>query len=268
VGSGPEALCYNPHDNKVYCANDWGDSVTVIDGSSNQVVATLAVGSGPSALCYGVQNNKVYCANSYNSGTVTVIDGSSNQVIATVASGSSPSALCYSPQSNRVFCANQQDDSVVVISGESDSVLTMIAVGAGPLAMAYNPLHNRLYVANQWSKSISVIRDSVLGLAERPLPVGRRVVLEVSPNPFSDQIRLQLTASGSRPAVRVYDVNGALIRDLTKFEVRTSKFEGPRFLTWDGTDNAGRQLPNGVYLIRVSNGLHTLATKELVLARE
>ena len=35
VGSSPQALCYNPQDNKVYCAN--GGGVTVIDGTSNFV---------------------------------------------------------------------------------------------------------------------------------------------------------------------------------------------------------------------------------------
>ena len=83
------ALCYNPQDDKVYCANDNGDNVTVIDGASNQVIATVAAGSEPSALCYNPQNNKVYCAN-YDSDNVTVIDGASNQVITTVAAGSEP----------------------------------------------------------------------------------------------------------------------------------------------------------------------------------
>ena len=89
AGSDPCALCYNPQDNKVYCANDDSDSVTVIDGASNQVITTVAAGSGPCALCYNPQDNKVYCANT-DSDNVTVIDGASNQVIATVAAGSEP----------------------------------------------------------------------------------------------------------------------------------------------------------------------------------
>ena len=69
----------------------------MIDGASNQVIATVAVGSYPGALCYNPQNNKVYCANA-DGDNVTVIDGASNQVIATVGAGSDPCALCYNSQ--------------------------------------------------------------------------------------------------------------------------------------------------------------------------
>ncbi len=61
--ASPRALCYNPTNNKVYCANGDGDSVTVIDGATNSVIATVAAGESPYALCYNPTNNKVYCAN-------------------------------------------------------------------------------------------------------------------------------------------------------------------------------------------------------------
>ena len=71
-----------------------------------------------------------------------------------------------------------------------------------------------MYVANRNSNSISVIRDSVVvGIQERAPSVERRLTLEAEPNPFSGQIRLRLTADGLRPEVRIYDVNGALVRD-------------------------------------------------------
>ena len=62
-GAGPCALCYNPTNNKVYCANSGSDNVTVIDGATNSVIATVTAGSSPRALCYNPTNNKVYCAN-------------------------------------------------------------------------------------------------------------------------------------------------------------------------------------------------------------
>ena len=40
--SDPQALCYNPTNNKVYCANDNSHNVTVIDGATNAVLATVA----------------------------------------------------------------------------------------------------------------------------------------------------------------------------------------------------------------------------------
>ncbi len=75
------AFCYNPTNNKVYCANWNNATVTVIDGATNAVVATVDVGRAPLALCYNPTDNKVYCAN-YDD-NVTVIDGATNQVVAT-----------------------------------------------------------------------------------------------------------------------------------------------------------------------------------------
>ena len=40
--------------------------MTVIDGATNSVLATVTAGARPYALCYNPQNNKVYCANSGN----------------------------------------------------------------------------------------------------------------------------------------------------------------------------------------------------------
>ena len=45
VGSDPCALVYDSVNNKVYCANAGSSNVTVIDGASNQVIATVAAGS-------------------------------------------------------------------------------------------------------------------------------------------------------------------------------------------------------------------------------
>jgi len=56
-------LCYNLKNNSVYCANRHGQSVSVIDGVSNQTIATVPVGQRPWALCYDSLRDRVYCAN-------------------------------------------------------------------------------------------------------------------------------------------------------------------------------------------------------------
>ena len=91
----PSALCYNPQDNKVYCANLWGDDVSVIDVASNQVDTTVGDQHSPWALCYNSHDDKLYCANSdYYNNNVTVIDGASNQVITTVTFPAGANPLC------------------------------------------------------------------------------------------------------------------------------------------------------------------------------
>jgi YVTN family beta-propeller protein len=262
-GSNPCALCYNSQDNKVYCANYGDSSETVIDGASNQVDMTVAAGSRPQALCYNPQDNKVYCAN-YGSHNVTVIDGASNQVITFVGAGSRPYALCHNPQDDKAYCANYGSSNVTLIVGASDSVVKTMAVGMRPWAVTCNPAQNRVYVANYNSNSVSVIWDSALGAAERSTFTACHLTLEAYPNPFRGQVHLRLTAIGLRPEVRIYDVNGALVRAFP--EIRDSpQRDRPRFLTWDGTDGMGRRLPPGIYVVRLTDGANSVNRKVMLL---
>ena len=82
VGDNPKDLVYNSTNNKVYCANVFGNNVTVID-KYDSVIKTIQVGNMPDALVYNSINNKIYCAND-DSNTVTVIDGASDSVIVTI----------------------------------------------------------------------------------------------------------------------------------------------------------------------------------------
>ena len=111
-GSAPSALCCNPQNNKIYSANLGGD-VTVIDGATNQVIATVTVvGDWPQALGYNPQNNRVYCA---NYGSVTVIDGATNQVLRTIGVREYAVALCHNPVQNRVYVVNCYGSCISVL---------------------------------------------------------------------------------------------------------------------------------------------------------
>jgi YVTN family beta-propeller protein len=179
VGNSPAALTWNSQNNKVYCANESTNTVTVIDGQTNSVIRNITVGNGPKALVWNAQNNKIYCAN---------------------AAGSYPN----------------YDSTVTVIDGQTDSVITTITVGNGPWAFCWNPLQNRIYVANYMSSTISVIRDSILsGIEENHQPLNAdHMSLEVFPNPAKTYFNIHspLNAQGSR--LRMYDVTGKIVKEL------------------------------------------------------
>jgi M6 family metalloprotease-like protein len=76
-------------------------------------------------------------------------------------------------------------------------------------------------------------------------------LLPAYPNPFnpSTTIRYELAAR-SRVALRVYDVNGALVRTL----VDESKEAGAYSLEWNGRDDRGNPASSGVYFYRLTAG--------------
>src|SRR5690606_21909227 len=89
VGNGPLGVAVNPVTNLVYVANSLDDTVTVIDGSTNEVIEAVTVGNGPYGVAVNPNTNRIYAAN-YFSNTVTVIDGSTNEVIEAVTVGNGP----------------------------------------------------------------------------------------------------------------------------------------------------------------------------------
>jgi len=213
--SRPQAFTYNATNNKIYVGGEYGDGVIVIDGATNQVIATIPVGDGPCALIWNSTNNKVYCAN-IDSDNVTVIDGATNQVITTIPVGDAPRALVWNSTNNKVYCANIGSDNVTVIDGATNQVITTIPVGDGPRAFAWNSIQNRTYVANWGSSSISVIRDEIPGIEENRSPLSvDRSPLEIYPNPAKAVIRVRYSLSVKDKAeLKIFDVSGKLIKGI------------------------------------------------------
>ena len=113
------ALCYNPQNDKIYCA-DWGSNqVTVIDGRTNSVITTVQLLRDEAvACCYDPLTNKVYIAGRGDFGMnagVTVINGASNDTILSIATDYGSSDLCLDPIQNRVYVANYQTPTIAVI---------------------------------------------------------------------------------------------------------------------------------------------------------
>ena len=89
-----------------------------------------------------------------------------------------------------------------------------------------------------------------LPLAVTPQSVTRTVRLYAGqPNPFpsSTTLRFELMVS-SRVQLHVYDISGRTVRRLYE---RTSAMPGSYSVTWDGRDDAGHEVPGGMYFYRL-----------------
>jgi hypothetical protein len=86
--------------------------------------------------------------------------------------------------------------------------------------------------------------------------------LRVQPNPFNPSTRIsgELVVAG-RVELAVYDAQGRRQRLLDAGE----RAAGPFSVEWDGRDEAGRRLPGGVYLVRLSDGTGSRAVKLVML---
>jgi len=98
-----------------------------------------------------------------------------------------------------------------------------------------------------------------LRVAPHPARAGCRVEICLGPRGRDGDGAATSGAAGGPWLAQVLDVSGRVVRDLGV--ASPSSREGCRSAIWDGRDNAGRDLPGGVYLVRSHTGAGPLATR-------
>lgn len=114
------------------------------------------------------------------------------------------------------------------------------------------PLPEQIWVARQ--PGPSAVPD--------PVPPRPKLSLTAWPNPFNASLTITFAVARSQPATLcVFDARGRRMADLLSRQVQA----GPNEVTWQGRDNAGRNLPSGVYFVRLVVGEEQIVRK-VVLA--
>jgi YVTN family beta-propeller protein len=122
-----------------------GSSVSVIDTTTNTVVATVAVSpfpflNSPFGVAITPDGTRAYVTIPLED-SVAVIDTASNTVIGTVTlvAGSGPVGVAITPDGTRAYVTNLFVNSVSVIDTASNTVLATVPVGLGPVAVVITP---------------------------------------------------------------------------------------------------------------------------------
>jgi YVTN family beta-propeller protein len=90
--------------------NAGDNTVSIIDGQRNTVLATVGVGSYPFAVAVDPTTRRAFVVNE-TGGSVSVIDGETNTVTATIAVDNVPSAIAVDPTTSRVYVAHLGADT-------------------------------------------------------------------------------------------------------------------------------------------------------------
>ncbi len=153
VPTGQGYVAVNQTTNTVYVANELSNNITVIDGPSN-TASTLPTGSKPRFIAVNSVMNEIYVT-SATDGTVTVIDAGDSNLIYTVPTGSYALAVGVDSVTNRAYVANELSNNVTVLNGAVKTAT--VAVGSTPDAIAVDPITNQIYVCNFGDGTVTVI---------------------------------------------------------------------------------------------------------------
>ena len=124
VGVQPGGMTYDDATGDMFVANEFPAvvhygpgtnyaNVTVINGTTNQIVAEIPVQANSLSTAYDPTNGNIYVGN--DGDNVTVIDGTTHAVLGTEPVGDQQSAVAYDPRNGYIYTANTATNNVTVI---------------------------------------------------------------------------------------------------------------------------------------------------------
>jgi len=160
-GSGPDDigfnsnfLAYDPANKCVYVPTSATDSVSVINGTTNKVVANVTVGVNPVGVTFDPANKNVYVSN-FGSSSVSVISSKTDKVLTTITVPPNPLLLTYDPANKDMYLGiaggyNFPSTPVeVVVLGPSNKLLASISTnGDDPIGFMYDPSNGLMYAGS------------------------------------------------------------------------------------------------------------------------
>ena len=159
-------------------------TVSVIDTTTNTVVATIPVGIFPSGVAITPNGTRVYVTNIFNS--ISVVNAATNTVVETIPSGQFPTGIAITPDGTRAYVVNQLvtnqgNNTVSVIDTMTNTVVATIFVGLGASEIAITPDGTRAYVPDQQDSMISVI-DTATNTVVATIPVSGPSGIAITPD--------------------------------------------------------------------------------------
>ena len=139
AGKNPDAICYEPKTKRIFAMNHTGNSATVIDAKTNEVVTTFPLGPAPE-FCVVDGAGKVY-VNLEGSSEVLEIDaakpGVTRRVELTPSEG--PSGLAIDIKNKKLFAVCGGSKTMAVVDIPTMKVVASAPIGSGTDAAGYDP---------------------------------------------------------------------------------------------------------------------------------
>ena len=200
TGFGSRAIAVNPVTNTIYVANEFSNSVTVIDGAT-LATSSVTVGNRPQYIAVNTATNKVYVSNGGDS-TQTVIDGATLVTTRLVTGSNGPIAVNEATNNTYVIRLGNADEVTRI---KPDLTWYTMAIDSySPVAQALDARNSKLYVANYATgdvRTVDLSSTSDFPPTKTVAVWGRPVALALNPNTG----KLYVIGEDSRGPINVVD---------------------------------------------------------------
>ncbi|MBN2284739.1 MAG: YncE family protein [Deltaproteobacteria bacterium] len=157
VGNTPYGIAVKPNGTRLYVANVYDKTLSVINPISNTVIDTIALGNGPYDVSI-TYDGRYVCVTNSDDNTVSVISTATNLVAGTIPVGQWPHGLAAMPDERTyVYVANSHDGTVSVLRLATNEVIETVPAGTDPFNIVITPDGSTVYVTNFESDTVTVI---------------------------------------------------------------------------------------------------------------
>ncbi len=124
--------------NKAFISNEKGNTVTVVDTDTWEVLAEFPAGNRPRGITISPDGAKLYVAAS-DDDTVRVFDTETYEELHILPSGPDPELFVLHPSGSPLYIANEDDNLVTVTDTNTRTILAEVPVGVEPEGMGISP---------------------------------------------------------------------------------------------------------------------------------
>ncbi len=157
TGKRPNQIAYEPTTQRVFTFNSTGRNVTVLDGKTGNVLATLEV-DGRTEF-YALDGKGMIYDSLQDKATLIAIDAGMMKVVATypLAPHAEPAGTTMDPQTRRIFVACRSK-SFLVLDADTGKILATFPIGERNDAAKFDP-GTRLAFASNGDGTLAVVHE-------------------------------------------------------------------------------------------------------------
>lgn len=164
------SLLFDPLTGNIYAMNWNAGNISVVNGTTNRVTASLGTGLSPISGVLDTSNGNIYVSDGTDN-NVSVWNGANDHFVASVPVGSQPDSLLFDAASNEVFVENLNSGNVSVIDTLTNQVVKNVptgAAGSSPQVLALDTHDNEVDVGSAITYNLSVISAASLTVVAHP----------------------------------------------------------------------------------------------------
>jgi YVTN family beta-propeller protein len=227
AGNSPIAMVINQDTNTLYVLNSGiaeeqypAGFVSVIDSSTNQLVANVTVGLNPSAITLNPSLNRIYVAE-FTAQRISIIDGNTDRVEEIIQIEGHPESVISNPVTNAIYVSGQDLNNMQVFydSGvESFIVASKIDGKSYTIAGNSTSVQVQSFSINPNESNISL---SIIGSGELELELPKVII---------DGVYAVKVGSVEVPFVKIEKTNATIVRFNVPEDSESAQIAGSRVI--------------------------------------